>query len=150
MSRADQQQMLDLEETGLQEHSDENCLYCVGLKVLGCSANNSSSTTPNRPGQSPCQRVRPLSVAGPESRSQRAAGQLSCCTKNVSITVTRLHALTHVPVHTLVSHRPVYEIQLIELFWSVSYFSHHHWRRHTQYWSNCVLNCSNTFNLSVS
>ncbi|KAG5272049.1 hypothetical protein AALO_G00161120 [Alosa alosa] len=49
VSRADQQQLLDLEETGLQEHSEDNCLYCVGLQVLGCSANNSSSTTPNRP-----------------------------------------------------------------------------------------------------
>ncbi|XP_062410091.1 rapamycin-insensitive companion of mTOR-like isoform X2 [Sardina pilchardus] len=48
-SRADQQQLLDLEETGLQEHSEDNCLYCVGLQVLGCPANNSSSTTPNRP-----------------------------------------------------------------------------------------------------
>uniref|UniRef100_A0A4W4E272 Rapamycin-insensitive companion of mTOR domain-containing protein n=1 Tax=Electrophorus electricus TaxID=8005 RepID=A0A4W4E272_ELEEL len=35
-SRADQQQLLGSEETGLQEHTEENCLYCVGCKVLGC------------------------------------------------------------------------------------------------------------------
>ncbi|KAK1788330.1 hypothetical protein P4O66_016775 [Electrophorus voltai] len=36
-SRADQQQLLGSEETGLQEHTEENCLYCVGCKVLGCN-----------------------------------------------------------------------------------------------------------------
>uniref|UniRef100_A0AAR2IRC7 RPTOR independent companion of MTOR, complex 2 a n=1 Tax=Pygocentrus nattereri TaxID=42514 RepID=A0AAR2IRC7_PYGNA len=35
-SRVDQQQLLGSEETGLQEHTEENCLYCVGCKVLGC------------------------------------------------------------------------------------------------------------------
>ncbi|KAL2100031.1 hypothetical protein ACEWY4_004425 [Coilia grayii] len=48
-SRADQQLLLGLEETGLTEHSEDNCLYCVGLHVLGCGANSSSSTTPSRP-----------------------------------------------------------------------------------------------------
>uniref|UniRef100_W5K417 RPTOR independent companion of MTOR complex 2 n=1 Tax=Astyanax mexicanus TaxID=7994 RepID=W5K417_ASTMX len=33
-SRADQQQLLGSEETGLQEHTEENCLYCVGCRVL--------------------------------------------------------------------------------------------------------------------
>ncbi|TTK94552.1 Rapamycin-insensitive companion of mTOR [Bagarius yarrelli] len=37
VSRADQQQLLGSEETGLQEHTEENCLYCVGCKVLGCN-----------------------------------------------------------------------------------------------------------------
>lgn len=27
--------MMGAEETGLQEHTDENCLYCVGAIVLG-------------------------------------------------------------------------------------------------------------------
>ncbi|KAI5096452.1 rapamycin-insensitive companion of mTOR isoform X2, partial [Silurus meridionalis] len=38
VSRADQQQLLGSEETGLQEHTEENCLYCVGCKVLGCNS----------------------------------------------------------------------------------------------------------------
>ncbi|XP_053504126.1 rapamycin-insensitive companion of mTOR isoform X3 [Ictalurus furcatus] len=37
VSRTDQQQLLGSEETGLQEHTEENCLYCVGCKVLGCN-----------------------------------------------------------------------------------------------------------------
>ncbi|XP_030624261.1 rapamycin-insensitive companion of mTOR [Chanos chanos] len=42
VSKTDQQQLLGSEETGLQEHSEENCLYCVGLHVLGCNAHNST------------------------------------------------------------------------------------------------------------
>uniref|UniRef100_A0A8B9JDF2 RPTOR independent companion of MTOR, complex 2b n=1 Tax=Astyanax mexicanus TaxID=7994 RepID=A0A8B9JDF2_ASTMX len=38
-SRADEQQLLGSEETGLQEHTEENCLYCVGCRVLGCNTN---------------------------------------------------------------------------------------------------------------
>ncbi|XP_071009211.1 rapamycin-insensitive companion of mTOR-like isoform X2 [Oncorhynchus clarkii lewisi] len=41
VSRAEQQQLLGSEETGLQEHNDDNCLYCTGLTVLGFSASNS-------------------------------------------------------------------------------------------------------------
>ncbi|XP_041958385.1 rapamycin-insensitive companion of mTOR [Alosa sapidissima] len=37
------------EETGLQEHSEDNCLYCVGLVVLGCNAgSNHLNSTHNR------------------------------------------------------------------------------------------------------
>ncbi|KAM7369438.1 hypothetical protein PAMP_013707 [Pampus punctatissimus] len=37
---AEQQQMLGSEETGLREHSDDNCLYCAGLSVPGFSSQN--------------------------------------------------------------------------------------------------------------
>ncbi|KAJ8401565.1 hypothetical protein AAFF_G00378820 [Aldrovandia affinis] len=47
-SRADQQQMLGSEETGLQEHRDDNCLYCVGVQVLGCLPNNQVNSTHSR------------------------------------------------------------------------------------------------------
>lgn len=30
-----QNHMMGTEETGLQDHTDENCLYCVGAIVLG-------------------------------------------------------------------------------------------------------------------
>ncbi|MGH0161344.1 UNVERIFIED_CONTAM: hypothetical protein FKN15_046520, partial [Acipenser sinensis] len=40
-SRSDPTHLLDnTEDTGLQEHTDENCLYCVGVQVLGCQTNN--------------------------------------------------------------------------------------------------------------
>ncbi|KAM9338346.1 rapamycin-insensitive companion of mTOR-like [Symphorus nematophorus] len=42
VSRAEQQQMLGSEETGLQEHNDNNCLYCAGLSVLGVNSPNSN------------------------------------------------------------------------------------------------------------
>ncbi|XP_030004828.1 rapamycin-insensitive companion of mTOR-like [Sphaeramia orbicularis] len=42
VSRAEQQQILGSEETGLQEHNDNNCLYCVGVSVLGFSSQNSN------------------------------------------------------------------------------------------------------------
>ncbi|XP_071770397.2 rapamycin-insensitive companion of mTOR-like [Centroberyx gerrardi] len=41
VSRAEQQQMLGSEETGLQEHNDDNCLYCAGLSVLGFNSHHS-------------------------------------------------------------------------------------------------------------
>ncbi|KAJ8381077.1 hypothetical protein SKAU_G00018550 [Synaphobranchus kaupii] len=47
-SRADQQQALGSEETGLQEHCDDNCLYCVGVQVLGCLPHNQVNSTHNR------------------------------------------------------------------------------------------------------
>uniref|UniRef100_A0A673JGQ4 RPTOR independent companion of MTOR, complex 2 a n=1 Tax=Sinocyclocheilus rhinocerous TaxID=307959 RepID=A0A673JGQ4_9TELE len=45
VSRSDQHQLLGAEETGLQEHNEENCLYCAGLYVLGC---NLSTPTQSR------------------------------------------------------------------------------------------------------
>lgn len=45
VSRMEKHQMLGAEETGLQEHTEESCLYCAGLYVLGC---NSSSATQSR------------------------------------------------------------------------------------------------------
>ncbi|XP_073727399.1 rapamycin-insensitive companion of mTOR isoform X2 [Misgurnus anguillicaudatus] len=47
VSRTDQHQLLGTEETGLQEHSDENCLYCVGLQVLGCNSDTPTQTRPD-------------------------------------------------------------------------------------------------------
>ncbi|KAI3362444.1 hypothetical protein L3Q82_012250, partial [Scortum barcoo] len=38
VSRAEQQQMSGSEDTGLQEHHNNNCLYCSGLTVLSCSS----------------------------------------------------------------------------------------------------------------
>ncbi|XP_028829344.1 rapamycin-insensitive companion of mTOR-like isoform X2 [Denticeps clupeoides] len=49
VSRLEQQHLLGLEETGLQEHTEDNCLYCAGLHVLGCNANNSSTTPQDYP-----------------------------------------------------------------------------------------------------
>ncbi|XP_051960236.1 rapamycin-insensitive companion of mTOR [Xyrauchen texanus] len=49
VSRTDQQQLLGSEETGLQEHSDENCLYCAGLYVLGCNSNTFTQSRPDFP-----------------------------------------------------------------------------------------------------
>uniref|UniRef100_A0A672NEH4 Rapamycin-insensitive companion of mTOR-like n=1 Tax=Sinocyclocheilus grahami TaxID=75366 RepID=A0A672NEH4_SINGR len=45
VSRSDQHQLLGAEETGLQEHNEENCLYCAGLYMLGC---NLSTPTQSR------------------------------------------------------------------------------------------------------
>ncbi|XP_066568255.1 rapamycin-insensitive companion of mTOR isoform X4 [Amia ocellicauda] len=48
-SRSDQAQLLgNAEDTGLQEHTDDNCLYCVGVQVLGCQAHNQINATLNR------------------------------------------------------------------------------------------------------
>ncbi|XP_071322284.1 rapamycin-insensitive companion of mTOR-like isoform X2 [Trachinotus anak] len=43
VSREEQQLMLGSEETGLQEHTDNNCLYCAGLCVLGYNSQHSNS-----------------------------------------------------------------------------------------------------------
>lgn len=48
VSRSDQHKLLGAEETGLQEHNEENCLYCAGLYVLGCNLN---TPTQNRTGK---------------------------------------------------------------------------------------------------
>ncbi len=42
VSQAEQQQMLGSEETGLQEHNNDNCLYCAGLSVLGVNTENNN------------------------------------------------------------------------------------------------------------
>uniref|UniRef100_A0A663FCQ2 RPTOR independent companion of MTOR complex 2 n=1 Tax=Aquila chrysaetos chrysaetos TaxID=223781 RepID=A0A663FCQ2_AQUCH len=40
-SRSDASQFLEnMEDTGLQEHTDENCLYCVCIQILGYQPNN--------------------------------------------------------------------------------------------------------------
>ncbi|CAH2296451.1 rapamycin-insensitive companion of mTOR [Pelobates cultripes] len=40
-SRSDASQFLEnTEDTGLQEHTDDNCLYCVGLQILGYNHSN--------------------------------------------------------------------------------------------------------------
>ncbi|XP_051876078.1 rapamycin-insensitive companion of mTOR isoform X2 [Pristis pectinata] len=39
-----------IEETGLQEHTDDSCLYCVCLKILGCPPNSQCASTLNRAG----------------------------------------------------------------------------------------------------
>lgn len=39
-SRSDASQYLEnLEDTGLQEHTDDNCLYCVGMQIIGYNSN---------------------------------------------------------------------------------------------------------------
>ncbi|XP_022600146.1 rapamycin-insensitive companion of mTOR-like [Seriola dumerili] len=43
VSREEQQLMLGSEETGLQEHSDTNCLYCAGLSTLGFNSQHGNS-----------------------------------------------------------------------------------------------------------
>ncbi|XP_036382233.1 rapamycin-insensitive companion of mTOR [Megalops cyprinoides] len=47
-SRAEQQQLLGSEETGLQEHRNDNCLYCVGVQVLGCHPHSQANSTHSR------------------------------------------------------------------------------------------------------
>ncbi|KAI2651398.1 Rapamycin-insensitive companion of mTOR [Labeo rohita] len=49
VSRSDQHQMLGAEETGLQEHNEENCLYCAGLYVLGCNLNTLTQSRTDYP-----------------------------------------------------------------------------------------------------
>lgn len=40
-----------LEETGLQEHTEENCLYCVGAIVLGYPTQPQINSTHPRTGE---------------------------------------------------------------------------------------------------
>uniref|UniRef100_A0A8C4TS77 RPTOR independent companion of MTOR complex 2 n=1 Tax=Falco tinnunculus TaxID=100819 RepID=A0A8C4TS77_FALTI len=43
-SRSDASQFLEnMEDTGLQEHTDENCLYCVCIQIVGYQPNNKES-----------------------------------------------------------------------------------------------------------
>ncbi|KAK2872643.1 hypothetical protein Q8A67_022540 [Cirrhinus molitorella] len=49
VSRLDQHQQLGAEETGLQEHNEENCLYCAGLYVLGCNLNTPTQSRADYP-----------------------------------------------------------------------------------------------------
>ncbi|KAM7076033.1 rapamycin-insensitive companion of mTOR isoform 1-T1 [Ciconia maguari] len=48
-SRSDASQFLEnTEDTGLQEHTDENCLYCVCIQILGCQPNNKMNSSYSR------------------------------------------------------------------------------------------------------
>ncbi|NWH27439.1 RICTR protein, partial [Grus americana] len=48
-SRLDASQFLEnTEDTGLQEHTDENCLYCVCVQVLGYQPNNKVNSSYSR------------------------------------------------------------------------------------------------------
>uniref|UniRef100_A0A803YCG3 RPTOR independent companion of MTOR complex 2 n=1 Tax=Meleagris gallopavo TaxID=9103 RepID=A0A803YCG3_MELGA len=48
-SRSDASQFLEnTEDTGLQEHTDENCLYCVCIQILGYQPNNKVNSSYNR------------------------------------------------------------------------------------------------------
>lgn len=52
VSRGDNQNhMVGSEETGLQEHTDENCLYCVGAIVLGYPSQPQFHSTHPRTGE---------------------------------------------------------------------------------------------------
>ena len=51
-SRSDcQNHLVGSEETGLQDHTDENCLYCVGAIVLGYPTQPQINTTHPRTGE---------------------------------------------------------------------------------------------------
>ncbi|MEQ2214528.1 hypothetical protein XENOCAPTIV_010873, partial [Xenoophorus captivus] len=53
-SRGDtQNNMVDSEETGLQDHCEENCLYCVGASVLGYLSQPQINSTHSRTGEGP-------------------------------------------------------------------------------------------------
>ncbi|KAM9587810.1 rapamycin-insensitive companion of mTOR isoform 1-T1 [Morphnus guianensis] len=48
-SRSDASQFLEnTEDTGLQEHTDENCLYCVCIQILGYQPNNKVNSSCSR------------------------------------------------------------------------------------------------------
>ncbi|XP_029859370.1 rapamycin-insensitive companion of mTOR isoform X2 [Aquila chrysaetos chrysaetos] len=48
-SRSDASQFLEnMEDTGLQEHTDENCLYCVCIQILGYQPNNKVNSSYSR------------------------------------------------------------------------------------------------------
>uniref|UniRef100_A0A8C4PAG8 RPTOR independent companion of MTOR complex 2 n=1 Tax=Dromaius novaehollandiae TaxID=8790 RepID=A0A8C4PAG8_DRONO len=48
-SRSDASQFLEnTEDTGLQEHTDENCLYCVCIQILGYQPNNKVNSSYSR------------------------------------------------------------------------------------------------------
>ncbi|KAK4815386.1 hypothetical protein QYF61_001374 [Mycteria americana] len=48
-SRSDASQFLEnTEDTGLQEHTDENCLYCVCIQILGYQPNNKMNSSYSR------------------------------------------------------------------------------------------------------
>lgn len=46
-----QNHMVGSEETGLQDHTDENCLYCVGAMVLGYPTQPQINSTHPRAGE---------------------------------------------------------------------------------------------------
>ncbi|XP_055554269.1 rapamycin-insensitive companion of mTOR isoform X1 [Falco biarmicus] len=48
-SRSDASQFLEnMEDTGLQEHTDENCLYCVCIQIVGYQPNNKVNSSYSR------------------------------------------------------------------------------------------------------
>ncbi|XP_034564894.1 rapamycin-insensitive companion of mTOR-like [Notolabrus celidotus] len=57
VSRVDQKQVLDSEETGLQDHNQDNCLYCSGMSVMRSRSEGGDSDPaeepPNSDGLSP-------------------------------------------------------------------------------------------------
>lgn len=51
-SRSDASQFLEnMEDTGLQEHTEDNCLYCVCTYILGYQQNNKVNSTYCRTGE---------------------------------------------------------------------------------------------------
>lgn len=46
-----QNHMVGSEETGLQDHTEENCLYCVGAMVLGYPTQPQINSTHPRAGE---------------------------------------------------------------------------------------------------
>ncbi|XP_057216036.1 rapamycin-insensitive companion of mTOR isoform X2 [Triplophysa rosa] len=83
VSQTDHQQLLGAEETGLQEHNDENCLYCAGLHVLGC---NSDTSTQNRPdyADAPYSEWCNQTIHNLEVMPQSKFSGVSCCSDAVS------------------------------------------------------------------
>lgn len=50
-SRSDASQFLEgTEDTGLQEHTDENCLYCVCVQILGYQPSSKVNSSYGRTG----------------------------------------------------------------------------------------------------
>lgn len=76
-SRADQQQLLGSEDTGLQEHNDENCLYCVVCKTLGVNAQTPTQSRSGEP--SPlAMKYRPVGVTWHEIARHDGKSFLFC------------------------------------------------------------------------
>ncbi|KAM9306697.1 rapamycin-insensitive companion of mTOR-like [Pholidichthys leucotaenia] len=74
-SRTEQQQVLGSEETGLQEHNSSNCLYCVGLSVLGLKSQNNDSDRAEVPPLS--EWSNPLPLNQPETMAQAKLSGMS-------------------------------------------------------------------------
>ncbi|KAG8456689.1 hypothetical protein GDO86_002466 [Hymenochirus boettgeri] len=84
-SRSDASQFLEnMEDTGLQEHTDDNCLYCVGIRLMGSNPINECSRLdfPDIPYSDWCVHIIPnhLEVV---SQSSKCSG-ISGCSDAVS------------------------------------------------------------------